>query len=130
MHGDAIMRKYPMETKAKTIIIDIDGTLVKHTGDICKQYIAPLEVLPGVLDKFRNWDKAGYKIILITGRRESGRAETEKKIIEAGLFFDHLIMGVGGGERILINDLKNDSDEPTARAFTVKRNLGLEGIDI
>lgn len=113
-----------------TLFIDIDGTLVNHSGDITKQYSDDLIILPGVLNKFKEWDKRGYIIILTTGRRESGRIKLEEQLNKLGIFYDHLIMGLGGGKRILINDLKDDSDEPTAEAITVKRNAGLEGINI
>jgi len=116
--------------RPKTLFIDIDGTLVHHSGDITKQYTDDLIILPGVLDKFKHWDKGGYIIILTTGRRESGRQKLQEQLIKLGIFYDHLIMGIGGGKRILINDLKDDSDELTAEAITVKRNIGLEGIEI
>ncbi len=39
-------------------------------------------------------------------------------------------MGVGGGTRILINDLKLNSDQPTALAQNLKRNKGISDLDI
>ena len=116
--------------RPKTLFLDIDGTLVYHSGDIVKQYADDLNILPGVLDKFKDWDKKGYIIILTTGRRESGRVKLEEQLNKLGIFYDRLIMGIGGGKRIIINDLKDDSDELTAEAITIKRNVGLEGIDI
>jgi hypothetical protein len=43
----------------------------------------------------------------------------------AGINYDQLIMGFGGGDRILINDRKSDSDRDTAYAINLKRNKGL-----
>jgi hypothetical protein len=116
--------------RPKTLFLDIDGTLVYHSGDIVKQYADDLNILPGVLDKFKDWDKKGYIIILTTGRRESGRVKLEEQLNKLGIFYDRLIMGIGGGKRIIINDLKDDSDELTAEAITIKRNVGLEGVNI
>lgn len=116
--------------KPKTILCDIDGVLLKHKGDICSQHIIYGELLSGVKEKFQEWDKKGYKIILITGRRESTRKSTEIQLSRAGIFYDQLIMGVGNGVRVLINDTKPDSDIETAEAYTVKRNAGIKDLDI
>lgn len=113
-----------------TLILDIDGTLIKHEGDICRQHLIKAELLPGVKEKLQEWDRKRYKIILTTGRRESVRAHTEKQLAEAGIFYDVLIMGLDSGSRCLINDMKHNSEEPTAKAINVVRNQGLEGIDI
>ena len=60
------------------------------------------------IDKILEWNKKGYTIILTTGRRESNRELTIKQLQEAGIFYDQLIMGVGRGPRVVINDLKPD----------------------
>lgn len=115
---------------SKTIICDIDGTLVKHKGDICSQHLGPLELLPGVKDKLIEWDRKGFNIILLTGRRPSVRQETEKQLSEAGILYDQLIMGVKNYPRVLINDTKPNSEENTAFAYTVVRNEGIKDIDV
>lgn len=112
--------------RPETIFCDIDGTILKHKGDICFQHIEP-KLLDGVLDKFREWDIRGCKIILVTGRRESTRKATEKSLCDLGIFYDQLVMGVGGGKRILINDKKDDGEE-TAIAVNLKRNEGLKNV--
>jgi hydroxymethylpyrimidine pyrophosphatase-like HAD family hydrolase len=117
-----------MDTRPKTIICDIDGTLVKH--NIPTKNTSPnnlLELLPGTVEKLSEWDAKGYNIILITGRRESMRAATEKQLAELGIFYDHLIMGVGGGPRIVINDNKPNGQE-TAFAINLERNKGINDI--
>ena len=115
--------------RPKTIICDIDGTLIKHEPPdmLCKQKI---ELLPGTIEKFREWDKKGYSIILITGKKESLRTILENQLASAGLFYNQLIMGVGGGDRILINDLKPNSNEPTAIAKNLERNKGIAELEI
>lgn len=118
------------DPRPKTIVCDIDGCLLFHTGDICQQYKGEPTVLPGALDKIREWDRKGYNIILLTGRKECSRKETERQLSEAGILYDQLVMGVGGGVRVLVNDLKPNSDDPTAFAVNVKRNEGLEGVDV
>ena len=55
----------------------------------------------------------GYNIILITGRRESLRKKQKKQLLMYDIFYDQLIMGVGGGDRIVINDRKPNSERDT-----------------
>lgn len=116
--------------RPKTIFCDIDGVLLMHKGDITSQHLSKPEVLPGVLEKFRDFDRAGFRIILTTGRRESTRKQTEKQLSEVGIFYDQLIMGIGGGPRILINDFKPNSTEETAIAINLERNAGLKEVEI
>ena len=110
--------------RPRTIICDIDGVLFRHKGDITRQHIFKPKLLPGVKDKIKEWDINCCKIILLTGRRESTRLHTEKQLADAGIIYDHLIMGVTSGVRELINDYKPDSNVPTAIAKNLKRNEG------
>ncbi len=110
----------------KTIICDIDGTILKyfknHYGIINNEP----KVLPGVVKKMNNWENDGHKIILITGRRENLREITEKQLTNIGIPFDFLIMGCADKGRVLIND----EDKVTkAYAISLKRDSGFENID-
>ena len=119
-----------MDTRPKTIICDIDGTLVKHELPWKNTSASQkLELLPGTIEKFSDWDSKGYNIILMTGRKESLRVNTEKQLSDIGIFYDKLIMGVGGGPRIIINDNKPDGRE-TAFAYSLERNKGISNLDI
>ena len=119
-----------MTNKSKTIFLDIDGTIFKHYGNVIAQLKNPVDVLDGVKEKLIEWDHKNYNIILTTGRRESSRSETQKQLEEAGIFYDQLIMGLGGGERVVINDFKPNSTEPTASAICLTRNAGLKEVEI
>lgn len=116
--------------RPKTIFLDIDGTLVAHKGSIERQFIENLELLPGTLEKLSEWDRKGYNIILTTGRRESTRKRTEEQLAEKGIYYDQLIMGLGGGIRVLINDKKPNSEEDTAICFNLQRNSGVKDVSI
>ena len=118
-----------MDPRPKTIFCDIDGTLVKHRmpGFIAS---SDPEIIDGTLEKLHEWDKKGYNIILVTGRKESLREITERELSSLGIFYDRLIMGIGGGHRVLINDRKADHPGDTAHAFCIDRNEGISGIDI
>ena len=108
-----------------TIICDIDGTLVYHNDIISK-----MMVIPGAIAKLIEWQKKGYNLILITGRRESMRKVTEEQLTHVGIAYDQLIMGVGPGPRYLINDRKEDSQEETAVAINLMRNEGISKVRI
>jgi FMN phosphatase YigB (HAD superfamily) len=122
-----------MNQRPKTIICDIDGTLIVHDGGPRNQFTKDAIILNGVIDKFEEWDLKGYRIILLTGRKESMRKRTEEQLHSCGIFYDKLIMGVGGGQRVLINDLKpnpEDPNNPTAIAINVNRNEGISSIEL
>ena len=104
----------------------MDGTLVKHSNPIeIQNPDLRLEVLPGVHDKLVEWDTKGYRVIITTGRKESAREATIKQLQRVGILYDQLIMGFGGGDRILINDRKSGSVRDTAYAINLERNKGL-----
>lgn len=115
--------------RPKTIFCDIDGTLIVHNlpNNIYKS--KPV-LLDGTIDKLLEWDRKGYNVILTTGRKESLRKTTEEQLELAGIFYDKLIMGIGGGVRVLINDLKEDESFKTAVAFNLKRNKGIKDVEI
>jgi NADPH-dependent 2,4-dienoyl-CoA reductase/sulfur reductase-like enzyme len=76
-----------------------------------------------------NFDRKGYKIILTTGRKECMREATEVQLAEAGIFYDQLVMGIGGGPRYLINDKKPDG-ENACFSISLDRNVGIKDVDI
>lgn len=119
-----------MDKRPKTLFIDIDGTLLKHYGCGNEQSRVYPELLPGVLEKLDEWDRKGYKFILVTGRHESERAATEDQLYMMGIVYDMLIMGLGGGQRVIINDCKAGSSAETAAHFCVERNAGIAALDI
>ena len=118
-----------MDTRPKTIICDIDGTLVYHQSPDQNAQGKNLHLIDGTLNKINEWERNGHNIILITGRKESMRSTTEQQLSSLGIYYDYLIMGVGGGKRILINDCKENGEE-YALAINVKRNKGIKDIQI
>ena len=113
----------------KTILLDIDGTLLWHNGDLSTQILSECRILDGVLEKINEWNRKGYYIILTTGRKECLRELTNEQLIRQGIFYDQLIMGLPRGCRVLINDTKPDMDV-TAQAFVVERNNGLKDLEV
>ena len=58
------------------------------------------------------------------------RKSTERQLRKAGVIYDRLIMGIGGGPRVLINDLKPDREGNTAIAINLKRDIGVKDVEI
>jgi hypothetical protein len=114
-----------------TIFLDIDGCILFHLGKISKitQHYDTQQILSGVLEKLDEWEAKGYRIVLTTGRPESLREITEQTLTRHGIFFNKLIMDLGGGKRYLINDRK-PSGTDTAFAINLDRNVGLKGVNI
>ena len=120
-----------IDKRPATIFCDIDGTLVTHSKPTVAQLPEhELVLLEGTLDKLLEWDKLGYRIILTTGRKESLRKVTETQLAKAGIIYDQLIMGIGGGKRYLINDKKPKGTENYAVAINLERNKGIQNINI
>jgi hypothetical protein len=114
----------------KVIFLDIDGCLLRHHGGSSTSLIdQEPELLPGVKEKLDEWEVKGYQIIITTGRKESLRKFTEKQLLKFGITYEHLIMGLGRGERIVINDKKPDGTQ-TASYVNINRNEGIGIINI
>lgn len=118
------------EKKRYTIFCDIDGCILRHGNAPVSQLIHREEEfgpLPGVTEKFDEWNEKSYYIVITTARKECLRELTEKQLLKAGIHYDVLLMGVSNGPRVLINDAKPDGTI-TAKAFCVERNKGLGDI--
>lgn len=118
------------EDLPKTLFLDIDGTLVEHKNpNLTSLPSHKMNVLDGTIEKLLEWNKKGYTIILVTGRRESNREITVKQLQEAGIFYDQLIMGIGRGPRVVVNDLKPNGII-SAYSFNIVRDSGVKSIDL
>ena len=114
----------------KLILLDLDGTVFKHYGSLENLVSQPTIVLDGVKEKFQEWYLHDDKIIITTGRQESMREFTEKQLASNNIFYNQLIMDVGRGARVVINDRKPDSNMDTAQAIMLDRNKGMENLNI
>ena len=121
---------YIMSVAPKTIFCDIDGTLLNHFGDMNDNIKNEPIILNNVLKTIQQWEKLNYKIILITGRKEYTRKVTEEQLFKAGIIYDDLIMGITNGDRIIINDKKNNGIRNTTYAINVVRNRGFEFLNL
>ena len=124
---EAMLHEYDVP-KPKTLFIDLDGTIFKHCHRYSDLNNEP-ELLPGVLDKFNQWDSQGNKIILCSARKESARKMTESWLQHCGVPYDQLILGLTTGTRIIINDFLTKDSKERAKAINVITNRGIKDID-
>ena len=112
--------------KKVTVFCDIDGTILKYRKFEDIESI-PAELTPGAI-KLSSWHDAGHHVIITTARPESMRSHTESELRTLGIKWDMLIMGIGRGPRVLINDESPTVKEPKALAFSLRRNEGLDKV--
>lgn len=113
-NSDKVLELSPL---AKTWILDVDGTLVKHNGYKIDGFDT---LLPGVKDFFEKLSPDD-KIILLTAREEKYLPSLKDFLIQNNIRFDHIITNLPHGERILVNDDK-ESGLKCAYALRKKRD--------
>ena len=87
---------------AKTWILDVDGTLVKHNGykiDGCDT------LLDGVKEFFETLSPDD-KVVLLTARKEEYLPALKDFLAKNNIRYDFLLTDMPMGERILVNDRK------------------------
>lgn len=113
----------------KTVLCDIDGTLIQHKDSLAEMVKGEMDVLPGVYFKLQEWREKDYYIVLTTARPEGSRGVTERQLAKVGIYYDQLVMGLPIGPRVVINDRKPDGTD-TAQGVCVERNKGLSHVQI
>jgi len=113
----------------KTILCDIDGTLLFHKKNLTAMIREKPIILHGTVEKLLEWREKDYYIVLTTARPEGCRSETVRQLSEVGVFYDQLVMGLTVGPRVVINDRKPNGLE-TAIAVSLERNTGISEVEI
>lgn len=114
-----------MSLKPPTVLIDIDGTIIKHhESGAVHQWMTEPELLPGVFEYWDWLEANNATIILVTARYGAGLEAVLEWLSAQGLFWHNVVAAVSNGPRILINDMKRSGF--SAIAMTVERNGGLE----
>ena len=108
-----------------TVFCDVDGTLVEHVA-VPSDRGEDLRLLPGTVDKLREWRAAGYEIVLCTGRTLKNFLGIQSRLRELGIIYDRFLCELPIGPRILIND--NKDDELRAIAIPLERDRGIASI--
>ena len=87
---------------AKTWILDVDGTIVKHNGYLTDGHDT---LLDGVAEFFETLSKDD-KIIFLTARNGKYLEELKNFLKNNNIRYDYILSDIPIGERILINDNK------------------------
>jgi hypothetical protein len=113
-----------------TIFLDLDGTVLRHKGNVIKQSIDnEPELLEGSLEKLNEWHTQGAWIVITTGRPISMKEKTIEDLRRLGVIYNDIIFNLPRGTRHLVNDTKSDGSI-TAFAHCVKRNEGVKDVKI
>lgn len=91
-----------LSTLAKTWILDIDGTLVKHNGYKIDEHDTLLDGVKEFFEKISPDDK----VVLLTARKEEYLPALKEFLKANNIRYDHLLTDMPMGERILVNDRK------------------------
>lgn len=91
-----------MSPLAKTWILDLDGTLVKHNGYKLDGHDT---LLPGARE-FLTQIRPEDMVVILTSRTEEYREMTLAFLRETNIRYDHILFGAPYGERIVVNDRK------------------------
>ena len=107
----------------KTLFVDIDGTLMKNSG----QYFVPTWGTTAPLTKnvehLNKMHATGrVRIILVTSRLEKFRDATVKQLEQYGLKYDQILFGMLHASRVVINDYAPTNPYPSAECVNIPRN--------
>lgn len=110
--------KVILSTLAKTWILDLDGTIVKHNG----YKIDGKDTLLLGVKEFVSGISSEDKIIILTSRKIEYRDETLKFLDLNDIRYDLVLFDMPMGERIVVNDRK-ESGLDMAVAFNIDRDV-------
>ena len=110
--------------KPRTFFIDLDGTVLMHGHRYSNLYEGQNEACPGVIEAMDELDSQGHTIVLVSARKESSREFTQRLLDRLGIPYDHLILGVSQGKRIVVNDIISETSAPRAGNVNVITDQG------
>ncbi len=107
----------------KTLFVDIDGTLMKNSG----QYFVPTwgttAPLTKNVDHLNRLHATGrVRIILVTSRLEKFRDATVTQLEQYGVKYDQILFGMLHASRVVINDYAPTNPYPSAECVNIPRN--------
>jgi len=107
-----------------TIFCDIDGTLFEYRKFETYMNTKP-EIITSTVNSINKAFNEGHHIVMTTARPEYLREHTIKELKEAHINYHKLVMEIGRGTRILINDKENPLVD-RAYGINVVRNKGFD----
>ena len=111
------------KSQYSTMFVDLDGTLVKNSGQFSDPKWGTTEaIIPNVATLNAMHATGKVEIILTTSRKEKFRQTTIDQLERLGIKYDQLIMGLVHGKRIVINDYAKTNPYKSCDAINIKRN--------
>lgn len=106
----------------KTYFIDIDGIIVKNSGEFSKPYWGTTKGLVDNIKIINRLYELGNYVILITSRKEKYRKVTLQQLKKVGVKYHQLIMNLNHSARVVINDFSHSNPFPAAISVNVPRD--------
>ena len=94
-----------IQRRFENIICDVDGVLIYHSPNSNTKQ-DDNQLIKECANKILEWRSQNKKIILMTARSKSSRAQFIELLKAKNIIWDELIMGVNPGTRYVINDIK------------------------
>ena len=94
--------------KKCAIFCDIDGTLIKYR-EFSTYKSTKAEPIKNTIKEINRAFNKGHNVILTTARPEYLRFHTLRELNKLNIQYHMLLMSIGRGPRILINDNKNSA---------------------
>ena len=117
-------------TKHPTFFVDIDGTIVKYRkfSELSTAILTPIQ---DVIDFINKSYDDGCHIVITTARPQSFELFTKQELEKLGVKYHQILMGIGRGTRVVLNDKDPDAPElPRAWGINFTRDEGLKDIEI
>lgn len=117
-------------TKHPTFFVDIDGTIVKYRkfSELSTAVLTPIQDVIDFINK--SYDN-GCHIVITTARPQSFELFTKQELEKLGVKYHQMLMGIGRGTRVVLNDKDPDAPElPRAWGINFTRDQGLKDIEI
>ena len=117
-------------TKNPTFFVDIDGTIVKYRkfSELSTSVLTPIQDVIDYLNK--SYDE-GAHIVITTARPPQYELFTKQELEKLGVKYHQMIMGIGRGTRVVLNDKDPEMPElPRAWGINFTRDKGLQDIEI
>ena len=117
-------------TKHPTFFVDIDGTIVKYRkfNELSTAILTPIQDVIDFINK--SYDE-GSHIVITTARPQSFELMTKQELDKLGVKYHQMIMGIGRGTRVVLNDKDPDApDIPRAWGINFIRDQGFKDVEI
>jgi hypothetical protein len=117
-------------TKNPTFFVDIDGTIVQYRkfNELETAVLTPIQDVIDTLNKY--YDEGAY-IVITSARPIEFELFTKQELEKIGIKYHQLVMGIGRGTRVVLNDKDPENPEsPRALGINLNRDKGWEELNI